>query len=178
MSKILVVEPRKILQQAISQTLFPDHEIQVTVALSDNSAAAVGDFDVVIIDAAALRDANSLGPQLARAIQGWKVPTIWIEEAGSSQVPTCSKLIVLKRPIQKHALQSALSQCLRLPSAANPEGSVKPQPKESKAASKSLAKDKKTAAVADDVPKFIELVDVVEEEPSHGSDNPSARKKK
>ena len=60
MSRILVVEPRNILRQAISLALFPDHEVQMATFLPDSNAAAVKEFDLVIIDSAALRETQHL----------------------------------------------------------------------------------------------------------------------
>jgi hypothetical protein len=68
MSKILVVEPRKILQQAIRLALCPDHEVQLETNLLDPKPSTIKNFDLAIIDAAALRDANMLGAQHLRAV--------------------------------------------------------------------------------------------------------------
>ena len=59
MSRILVVEPRNILRQAISLALFPDHEVQTATFLSDSNAAIAKEFDLVIIDSAALGETNN-----------------------------------------------------------------------------------------------------------------------
>src|SRR5262245_16912726 len=112
MSKILVVEPRNILRQAISLALFPDHEVQMSPLLSEGDAAMAQEFDLVIIDSAGLRATNSLSSQLVRAVQSWKVPTIWIDDAAARQAPVRDKLVVLNGPIQKESLQSAVTKCL------------------------------------------------------------------
>jgi hypothetical protein len=83
MSRILVVEPRNILRQAIGLALFPDHEVQMAALLSDSNATVAQEFDLVIIDSAALRATNTLSSQLVRAVQSWKVPTIWIDDTGA-----------------------------------------------------------------------------------------------
>ena len=77
MSRILVVEPRNILRQAIGLALFPDHEVQMAAWLSDSHATVAQEFDLVIVDAAASRATNTLNSQLIRAVQSWKVPTKW-----------------------------------------------------------------------------------------------------
>ena len=53
MSRILVIEPRNILRQAIGLALFPDHEVQMAAWLSDSHATVAQEFDLVIVDAAA-----------------------------------------------------------------------------------------------------------------------------
>ena len=116
MSRILVVEPRNILRQAIGLALFPDHEVQMAAWLSDSHATVAQEFDLVIVDAAALRATNTLNSQLVRAVQSWKVPTIWIDDTGARQAPARDKLVVLTGPIQKESLQSAVTKCLGISS--------------------------------------------------------------
>src|SRR5262245_66231678 len=111
MSRILVVEPRNILRQAIGLALFPDHEVQMASLLSEGDAAMAQEFDLVIIDSAGLRATNSLSSQLVRAVQSWKVPTLWIDDTGARQVPALDKLVVLTGPIQKESLESAVTEC-------------------------------------------------------------------
>lgn len=160
MSRILVVEPRNILRQAISLALFPNHEVQMATFLSHSNAAVAKDFDLVILDSAALREANALSSQLIRAVQGWKVPTIWIDDTGGSQAPARDKLVVLTRPVQKDSLQSAVAKCLGI-------SSSKQNGTPSIPVSEPMAtKETSSAAVSQGAgPQIIELVDVVEEPP-------------
>ena len=159
MSKILVVEPRNMLQQAISLALFPDHEVQMSPLLSEGDAAMAQEFDLVIIDSAGLRATNSLSSQLVRAVQSWKVPTIWIDDAAARQAPVRDKLLVLNGPIQKEGLQSAVTKCLgALPSKLDSTAST--------SAKGSMAtKEVRTPAYQNSGPQIIELVDVVAEPP-------------
>jgi hypothetical protein len=173
MGRILVVEPGKIMQHAIGLALFPDHEIQVTGLLSDSTAAAVKEFDLVIIDSAALRESEILGAQSLRAVQGWKVPTIWIDDAGGSQAPDRDKLVILTTPIQKHTLQTAVAKCLDI-SSADQNGITSIPAKERMA-----TKEAKTAAVSQEAsPQIIELVDVVEEPPERRKNKTQQKKTK
>ena len=171
MSKILVVEPRKILQQAIRLTLWPDHEVQLETNLTDKEPSAIKNFDLAIIDAGALRNVSVLGTQLLRAVQGWKIPKIWIDEAERVQAPSRNKLMVLTKPIQKETLQSAVATCLggSLPAKQNGTGRLS-----AKGATGATAKDSRNPAVA----PIIELVDVVEESPERKSHNQQQRKTK
>ena len=116
MSRILVVEPRNVLRQAISLALFPDHEVQTATFLSDSNAAIAKEFDLVIIDSAALRETSNSSSQLIRTVQGWKVPTIWIDDTGGRQAPARDNLVMLTGPIQKDTLQSAVAKCLGISS--------------------------------------------------------------
>ena len=78
MSKILVVEPYKILQRAIALSFFPDHLVEVTEEIPDGSAIEQRSYDVAIIDAGALREKNTAG-DLNRCLHEWRIPIIWIE---------------------------------------------------------------------------------------------------
>ena len=157
MSKILVVEPRNMLRQAISLALFPDHEVQMAPLLSEGDAAMAQEFDLVIIDSAGLRATNSLSSQLVRAVQSWKVPTIWIDDAAVRQAPARDKLVVLSGPIQKESLQSAVTKCLGISSSKRTT---------SIAAKESMTTKELSATMPQSTsPQIIELVDVVEEPP-------------
>jgi hypothetical protein len=68
-------------------------------------------YDIVVVDAGALRERNTIG-DLNRRVQDWRIPTIWIEETISTVVPTRDKLVVLRKPLLKNDLLSALAQCL------------------------------------------------------------------
>ena len=156
MSQILVVEPRHILRQAISLALSRDHEVQVATNLSDSHVAASPGCDLVIIDAAALRDTSSAS-RLVPTVQAWKVPTIWIDDAGSGQTPARDKLVVLNTPIQRDNLQAVVATCLGI-------SSVK-QDSAKAAATEPMTRNHETTASASQGLQVIELVDVVAEPP-------------
>jgi hypothetical protein len=174
MSKILVIEPRKILQQALRLALSPDHEVQFDVSLSDREPTAVKDYDLAIIDAAALRDANLLSTQHMRVVQGWKIPKIWIDDAQRAQAPARDKLVVLTKPIQKETLQSAVATCLGAPLTGKQNGTGAQSAKGTTGSSGTTASDSGTIQG----PAIIELVDVVEELPERKSHSRQQRKTK
>jgi hypothetical protein len=174
MSKILVVEPRKILQQAIRLALYPDHEVQLETNLSDKEPSAIKNFDLAIIDAAALRDVNASGAQHLRAVQGWKIPKIWIDEAERVRAPGRDKLVVLTKPIQKETLQSAVATCLGASLPAKQNGTGRRSATGTTGSSGTTASDSSTTPGA----TIIELVDVVEEPPERKSHNRQQRKTK
>jgi hypothetical protein len=161
MSRVLVIEPRNILRQAISLALFPDHEVQTATFLPDGNAAAAKEFDLVIIDSAALRETSTSSSQIFRTVQGWKVPTIWIDDTGGRQAPARDNLVMLTGPIQKDTLQSAVAKCLGI-SSSKQNGSAGILAKE-----RMTTKESTTVAVSQVTgPQVIELVDVVAEPPA------------
>jgi hypothetical protein len=178
MSRVLVVEPQKILQQAITLSLFPEHDVQLSVDFSDNAAAAARNFDLVIIDAAALREGNALSAPLLAMLPNWKVPTIWIQDGGAPPAPSGGRVVVLTRPLQKHDLQLAVVECLTTAATAKPNRtgvSDKGSPVPSKATT-----DETRTARPSELPdsRVIELVDVVEEESERETNKTRQRKTK
>jgi len=165
MSKILVIQPHRMLQQAIALFLFPAHEVQmrdtVPESLSDN------DFDAVIVDAVSLQETAGAASQTLRAVQNWRVPTIWIESGESSQAPQRDKLVLMKRPIAREALESSLAKCL--------DTSIAPTAARDQA---KAAKEKKDTSAAAPDSKVIELVDVVEDDSGQKATGTQEKKKK
>jgi hypothetical protein len=68
MSKILVVETHRMLQQAIALALFPEHEVKIVSAIPESSE--LKDFDAVIVDVKSLGESAGVlkgdpsGPEL------------------------------------------------------------------------------------------------------------------
>jgi hypothetical protein len=147
MSRILVIQPHKMLQHAFSVALFPEHQVQVMEMIPDS--LAVKEFDAVVVDAGALRERNSLAASELRNVQGWKIPTVWIEQETDAQAPVREELVVVDRPTGKEALRKALAECLGAAEAALTTESAKGQ------LGSSPATDAKE--------NVIELVEVVEE---------------
>jgi hypothetical protein len=153
MSRILVIQPHKMLQHAFSVALFPEHQVEVMEMFPD--VAAVKNVDLVIVDAAALRERDSLTTRDLGDVQNWKTPTIWIDRAAVAQAPTSEKLMVIDQPIGKDTLQKALAECLGTVNAAKPSVSAKSSRAESPSPTEG-----DSAAVESQV---IDLVEVVEE---------------
>ena len=155
MSKILVIQPHRMLRQAITLFLFPAHEVQVTEAVPESLPAS--DFDAVIVDAASLRETTGLDAKTIDMIQNWRVPTVWIESSETTQTPKRDKLVVVQTPIDKEVLESSLRHCLKDPITSKrnrtpttrAEGRTHPQKDGVSAATENL--------------QVIELVDVVED---------------
>jgi len=146
MSRIFLLEPHRVLQQAIALSLFPEHDVRVAEAADAAAIAALGDgIDLLIVDAAGLRESARLSPELNRAIVSSSLPLVWIDDADAPQ-PQRGKLAVLAKPIEAGALQVALAGLLA-PADARKER--KAAPRKSKAGSE---------------PELIDLVEVVEVE--------------
>jgi hypothetical protein len=155
-----------MLQQAFATALPFTHKVRLMETLPETSA--IKDFDVVIIDTAALMDKADLAARELCAVQSWKVPTIWIENDGGVKAPSGDRLVTLAMPVQKDALLKALAACLAVSS----EEESQAAPARAKAMAKPVAKDAKkakepiAAVPAATKPAIIELVEVVEEAPA------------
>ena len=161
MSRILVIQPHKMLQHAFSVALFPEHQVQVMERIPDS--AALKDVDLVIVDAVALRQRGSLAQRELSEVQNWKTPTIWIDKEADSHAPTREKLVSLQAPAGKDLLARAMAECLGTPDtgrqSANPirSGAVSP------ASTTETAKQHGDTLATNAEENFIELVEVVEE---------------
>lgn len=159
MSKVLLVEPDRMLRQAFTVALFPEFQIQVVEAMPD---AAPNDADAMIIDAAALRE-RPKSARIIRAVTGWHLPIIWIDGDQPGPAPDQAQCVRLKKPVAKEALRRALAQCLSV--TAVPKSTVSAEPAKPPLGKKPRSK-KAVDIAASENRNFIELVDVVEEEAS------------
>lgn len=170
MRKILVVEPRRMLQQAITLSLIADHEVKLITAIPSGEAPWMTEYDALVIDAAALREQNGLSGQMVQNLLHASIPIIWIENSDIELAPKRDKVVVVKEPIEKKTLLLALAQCLQIPTAST-SGSPSAQRKTTKGSSKSPRRENKTGVAAKQPgSQVIELVDVVEEGPANKSD--------
>jgi hypothetical protein len=153
MNKFLLVEPDKMLRHAFMVALYPDFQVQVLDALPKE---APKEFDAVIVDGTALKGRET------HFIAEWHLPMVWIGGDASMQLPPAERCVRLNWPVAKESLRQALAQCLSAratPMAKTAAGveAANPGVKAKRQAQKA-AKDTPPAG------KFIELVDVVEEE--------------
>lgn len=175
MGKILLVEPLRVVQQAIALALFPDHEVHLQESAGSAGPLAWKDYELVILDGTALRDLGQLTPELVRAVQAAKTPTLWLEEDEDQQPPRRANLVVIKKPIEREAFHSAVAELL------SPTGSAKKGGKSvllsaTEAESRKGAANKAAEEPAQESFHFIDLVDVVEEEGPGGQKKKGARK--
>jgi len=160
MSKLLLVEPDKMLRQAFIFALYPEFEIQVFEALPD---ATPKDVDVLIVDASAwLKQDPESVPRIA-AVAKWHLPIIWIDADPPAQNAKPAHITRLKAPVAKDVLRRTLAQCLMSPGAAKADDV--PSAHAAKSAPRPKPKSKNTMDnTSSESRTFIELVDVVEEE--------------
>jgi DNA-binding NarL/FixJ family response regulator len=174
MSKVLLIEPHKVLRQAISLALFPEHEVQAEENISSPHVASLDNYDLLIIDGVALRESNQLTAEVTRGIQDCKAAVLWLEDDESAQSPDRAKLLKIQKPIEKKTLQSALSHLLPSDKGSRVSTSVVNRPETGK---RQDTIDTKRAEASDQAAfQFIELVDAVEEESDPGQGKRSARK--
>lgn len=93
MSKILVIQPHKMLRHAFVVALSFDYQVKVVESVPEPSA--MKEIDLVIVDAAALRERDLLSARELRAVQGWKLPTLWIDRSEDSPAPSSEKSLRL-----------------------------------------------------------------------------------
>jgi DNA-binding NtrC family response regulator len=170
MSKILIVEPRRMLRQAMALILAPDHELRFVADISAVEDHPIAEYDVVVVDVVSLREQNSLGVQEISVLQDADVPTLWIEDRDTQSAPKAGKFVIIQRPIEGKALLSAVAECLNL---TPPNGETFTQQKTNAAKTQPGRKESVAGGA-----QVIELVDVVEEETIHGNEQQTPRKKK
>lgn len=173
MSRILVIQPHRMLQHAFSVALFPEHEVQVVERIPD--AARLKDIDLVIVDAVALRQRDLLAEHELGEVQSWKTPTIWIDN-DDAQIPTREKLLLLQGPSGKDLLVRAMAECLGTPGsgkqAANPLKSGAP----GRTATTETTTPQGATAASNAEENLIELVEVVEEGSAHEGSQAAQKK--
>lgn len=173
MGKILLIEPQKVMRQAISLYLFPEHDVVVEEHLKSANVESLKDYDLMIIDGAALREVGRLPSESIRAIQGCKTPVVWLEQDEASHSPKRDKLIILNKPIEREKFQSALNALL---------SSAAPSRTRKGSIADSVPKEGSVKKRAEELPQaelpFIDLVDVVEEQPPSKQRKKTSRKSK
>lgn len=173
MGKVFLIEPLKVLRQAITLSLFPEHDVMGKDDIGASEVAGFQDYDLLIVDAAALRERNRLTPDIIRAIQGCKTPTVWLEEDPSSHTVKREKLVIVKKPIEKEPFQLAVAGLLSPPGHAKERiGSLVA------ATSKGTAKKGSGETSEQSDFRFIDLVDVVDDKPPPKQGKKAPRKSK
>jgi hypothetical protein len=158
MGKILIVEPYRTLQQAISAVLVSEHEVESRPVLEESETA--GDYDLVVIDAAAVKDRN----EAIHALQSCKAPVLWLQAEGFPEPPGPHPSASLKMPLERSSFLSAVSELL--------SGKAKRQPAgDKKAVAEAAAAGTQPSESKDQADsQLIDLVDIVErqENPPEG----------
>jgi hypothetical protein len=159
MSHILLIEPDRMLRQAFTMALFPEHQVKVAHSIPES---APEESELIIVDAGALQSREAISAQHLRLLAAWKLPMIWVD--GNQLVPAAirDKVVRIEPPLVKEGLQRALAQCLgktaipkRVDNAVSARGET---PSVTKPKAKRISDSKQKAGES-----FIELVDVVED---------------
>ena len=108
MARILLVEPYRILQQAIAVSLGRDHQVQVRESLPATEVRNLKDYDVLVLDASSLEEKALLTAELLQALESCEKPLLWLEDEQSMAPPRMKKFTVLKKPLQERPLREAV----------------------------------------------------------------------
>jgi hypothetical protein len=156
MSKILLIEPDKMLRQAFGVALFPEHQvIQAIDAIPDTLP---NDADAVIVDIAAMRMKRLLSDRSIRVVEACKLPIVWIDSEMAEPAPRRKQIVRLCGPVVKEALCHALAQCLEESGRPKPNAATKAKPAGvGRMNSKERGGGNNVASTT-----YIDLVDVVE----------------
>jgi hypothetical protein len=168
MGKILLIGPKRILNQAVSLYLFPQHDVEVKSSLGEIEPKSLQECDLIIVDAPAGTDGKS-DTDVPRSIEKLKTPTLWLAGDGSIPPPKRERFLTLKMPIQREAFQKALDDLLTT----NKPGKGKSGSQGGEGISgktpKKRGRGKEAKSPEGESSQFIDLVDIVEEEtgPTH-----------
>jgi len=165
MGKVLLIESSRVLRQAITLFLFPEHEVKTEEEIEKISPGALKDYDLLIVDGGGLREQDRLTPQLTCLLQSCKTPILWLEGNDGSPPFKHEKFSLVRKPLEREALRSALDQLLA------PPGASKEAAQSRGAAAKAEAPEKadgqrQAEGSQQEAFQFVDLVDVVEGEPS------------
>ncbi len=173
MSRILVIEPYKLLQHGFTAALFAEHELTIAKTIPETAEG----IDLAVIDATALRERGLLSGLEFGVIQGWQVPVIWLDADDQAKVPAVDRFARVRLPLDKESLKQALlavrvsSKSPNQPTSAESrrsDGPVRKNPRVKQA--------KTTGDAGESKQNIIELVDVVEEVANHGGQLESLKK--
>jgi hypothetical protein len=164
MSRILLIEPDRMLRHALTVALFSEHRVKSAQAVPDGAAK---DFDLLIVDAAALQERNLLSAREREKLKAWKLPLLWIGADGTLPESDRDRWARLKSPLTQEIVRRAVAHGL-----AASVGAAKviveqtaPLPVEAPAIAQPKARKKKTGETADGK-KIIELVEIVDDTPA------------
>ena len=163
MEKILLIGPNRILNQAVSLYLFPNHDVQVRSNLEELDPKVFQDYNLIIVDSPAGADAKS-ATAVTRSIQELKTPTLWLEVKGSIPCPTREQILSIQMPIERGAFQKALDHLLSSASQNKKERNSLGLGVALKKATQNKGAKRRESKSLPENSQLIDLVDVVEEE--------------
>ena len=166
MSNIVLVEPYRILRQAMTLSLAQEHKVQVRESISGADLQALKECDLLVVDAASLAQEKLLTPELIQMLQGFGAPVLWLEDENQLERPKREKFQVLKKPLEQNAFKEAVSGLMAPPNQSRP--AHQGQKANTGSEGFSTSEEQKEIMKGPEQPSFnfIDLVDVVEETPS------------
>lgn len=155
MSKILIVQPFRMIQQAMASCLTPEHEVRVTDGLP--AIEFVKDFNIVIIDSTAIDSLRDIASQLPAT------PVLVVDRGNAFAAGFPSAVETLHEPVTRDNLRSAVRRLVTGDQLgpASPRDEVKIAGPQSRSRAARNGAHKQT--VHKDSPNVIELVEVVDE---------------
>ncbi|MSP40571.1 MAG: hypothetical protein EXR70_18955 [Deltaproteobacteria bacterium] len=162
MSRILLIEPDRMLRHALTLALVPDHQVAPAQALPE---AMPLDVDLLIVDAAALQRRELFSPRQREDLASWHLPVLWFGADGTLPENGRDDWRRVTLPLTQETIRGAVVQCLtpRMEAAKVVVEKAVPLAIEAAAAPKAIARKKKSADTSERK-TVIELVDIVDEE--------------
>ncbi len=153
-----------MLRHAFTVALFPEHQVAAVTAVPN---AAAKDFDLVIVDAAALQEENLLSARELDKLKAWKLPVVWFGADGALAQFEGERWLRLDAPLTQEILRRAVAQNLAASVAVQAAvvGETPPLPVHAPAIPTPTTRKKKSAE-ASAGKNFIELVDIVDDKPA------------
>lgn len=179
MGKILLVEPSRILRQAISLFLFPENEVHAQERITDPKTESLEGYDLLILDGPELRDHGWWSAELEQSVQSSGVPVLWLEDENGIEHAAQGKHSVLKKPVVRDTLRTAAGSFLSADAPQKKRGrQTAPREDQTQAARKPEAEESPPELPQQGAFQFIDLVDEVEEEPTPAQPKTSTTKSK
>ena len=164
MAQILLVEPYRILQQAIAVFLGRDHQVHVRESLRESELDNLKDCDALVLDASSLQEKGLLSAELLRGLERCEKPLLWLEDEQTLAAPRIENFAVLKKPLQERELREAVESLLAAQQQDPDRREAGATSTAHKTSRRGEQKEKKAARDSSQQPTldFIDLVEVVE----------------
>ncbi len=153
-----------MLSHALTIAVFPEHHVATAPATPDTAAK---DFDLLIVDAAALQARNLLSARECDGLKAWKLPLLWFGPDAALAESDRDRWLRLQLPLTKETLRRALAQCLgaSADAAKGIEEQAAQLPVETPRIAQPKARKKKSGETGAGK-KIIELVEIVDDTPA------------
>jgi hypothetical protein len=162
MGKIFLVEPARIVRQAVSLFLSAANEVRAEERIPDLESQSLEGCDLLIVDRAELRDRGEWTSDSERVVRDAGLPIIWLDEAATGESFRNKREKALVKPLEREAVLAAVAAFFsaggaELPAESSPPRTQPTETGEPKAAGTAAPAEQETV-------ECIDLVDAVEEE--------------